>query len=132
MRTVTRTAALGLAIACLGAAVVPSAGLAATQPTLKTGYTVAVKKGALANGSTVRAKVTVTNPQANVSDWWNEATVAKVVRKGINNGYQEPYSAQGYRCNPVVRGGTTSFFCRLQGADVPTKVLIRFKANYGG
>jgi hypothetical protein len=132
MRTVTRTAALALAIAGIGATAVPSAGLAATQPTLKTGYRVTVKNGALANGNTVRAKVTVTNPQSSVSDWWNEATVAKVVRKGINNGYQEPYAAQGYHCNPIVRGGTTSFFCRLRGADVPTKVLIRFKANYGG
>jgi hypothetical protein len=48
MRIATRTAALGLAIAAVGSAVVPSAGLAATQPTLKTGYTVTVVPGALA------------------------------------------------------------------------------------
>jgi hypothetical protein len=132
MRTVTRTAAVGLAIASIGSAVVPAAGVAASQPTLKTGYTVTVKQGALAHGNTVRAKVRVTNPQKDVRDWWSRATVSKVVRKGVNGGYQMPYRAQGYSCNPIVRGGTTSFFCRLQGADVPTKVLVRFKANYGG
>lgn len=131
MRIATRAAALGLIAASLGSVALPASGVAATKnTTTKTGYTITVSSGALADGNTVRAKVTVTNPQSSVSDWWSKATVAKVVKKGVNNGYQEPYKAQGYNCNPIVRGGTTSFFCRLQGADVPTKVLIRFKADF--
>ncbi len=125
-----RTAAVGLVIAAVGSAVAPSAGVAASQPTLKTGYTINVTPGTLANGNTVRAKVTVTNPQNDVARWWSRATVAKVVRKGVNNGYQMPYRSQGYQCTPIVRGDTTSFTCRLQGADVPTKVVLRFKAAY--
>jgi hypothetical protein len=127
-----RRAALGLALATVGAAAVPSAGLAATQQPLKVGYTVQVKQGALAQGNTVRAKVTVTSPQSNVSDWWSRATITKVVKKGVNNGYQEPYKSQGYTCNPIVRGNTTSFTCRLRGADVPTTIKLRFKAAFAG
>ena len=124
-----RATAVGLVLASVvGAAAVPATSVAA--PVKHVGYTIQVKQGALAQGNTVRAKVTVTNPQSSVKGWWSRATIAKVVRKGVNGGYQMPYQSQGYNCTPIVRGNTTSFTCRLRGADVPTTVKLRFKANF--
>jgi len=84
--------------------------------------------------TSVVAKVLVMNPQSNVSDWWSRSTVTSVVRKGVNNGYQEPHSSQGYRCVPVLDGSmnasTARFTCRLRGADVPTSGRITFTAPY--
>jgi len=84
--------------------------------------------------ASVVAKVLVMNPQSNISDWWSRSAVTSVVRKGVNNGYQEPYSSQGYRCVPVLDGSmnasTARFTCRLRGADVPTSGRITFTAPY--
>jgi hypothetical protein len=42
------------------------------------------------------------------------------------------YSSEGFRCTPVVRGETTSFTCKLRGADVPTVVRLTFAVVYRG
>jgi hypothetical protein len=126
-----RTAvAAGLA----GAAVVltPAAALASTPRAIHRDQKVDVHPMALAKGHTVNAQIDVQNPQSNVAGWWSRATVAKVVQKGVDGGYQSPYQSQGYRCTPVVRGETTSFTCRLRGADVPTTVTLKFNIVYRG
>ena len=87
---------------------------------------------ALAKGRTVQAEVAVTSPQSDVSFWWSRQAVAKVVRKGINGGYQNPYKSQGYACTPAIRGEHTNFSCVLRGADVPTTVHLRFSVIYRG
>ena len=91
-----------------------------------------VNSTALAKGSTVKVKGTVTSPESKVKSWWSQKTVATVVRKGVNGGRQTPYSSEGYRCTPVVRGETTSFTCKLTGADVPTKVQLTFAVIFRG
>jgi hypothetical protein len=108
-----------------------AAGAASAQP-LTTSYSVGVNPTALASGKTVKAKLTVTSPEASVKSWWAPKTVAAVVRKGVNGGRQTPYSSEGYRCTPVVRGETTSFTCKLRGADVPTVVRLTFAVVYRG
>jgi len=95
-------------------------------------YAVRVKPGVLAGGRTVRTTVAVKNPVAGVRTWWSRRTVARVVRKGVNGGYEMPYASQGFRCTPSVTGGTARFTCTLRGADVPTTVKLRFKARYAG
>ena len=30
--------------------------------------------------------------------WYSRATLQKLVRKGVNNQVQKPYTSQGYRC----------------------------------
>jgi hypothetical protein len=123
------------AVAVVVAAALPSTGIAAGSPTKTVAYTVTVRKGVLVDdATTVRAKVLVTNPQRNVSDWWSRSTVNAVVRKGVNYGFEEPYNSQGYRCVPVMEGAmnvsNANFTCRLRGADVPTTVRITFTAPY--
>lgn len=120
--------ALGLVTACL--AVLPGGALAA-KPLTKS-YSVTVKPIALAHGKTVKAKATITSPEAKVKSWWSQKTVAAVVRKGVNGGYQRPYSSEGYSCKPVVKGETTSFTCTLRGADVPTTIRLTFAVVYRG
>lgn len=122
-------------VAVVAAATLPTAGPAAASPTKTVTYTVTVKKGVLVdNATSVRAKVLVTNPQRNVSDWWSRSTVNAVVRKGVNNGFEEPYNSQGYRCVPILDGAmnvsNANFTCRLRGADVPTTVRLTFTAPY--
>lgn len=114
--------------ACL--AVAPGAALAAKPITFK--YEVTVKKLALAKGNKVKVNGRVTAPEAKVKQWWSRKTVSKVVRKGVNNGYQSPYKSEGYNCSPVVKGEVTRFACALQGADVPTSVTLRFAVVYRG
>lgn len=116
------------ALACL--ALIPAAALAAKAITVN--YTVTVKAGALAHGKTVKAKAVVTAPEAKVKSWWSQKTVATVVRKGVNGGYQKPYKSEGYNCTPVVRGEKTSFTCKLRGADVPTGITLTFTVVYRG
>jgi hypothetical protein len=127
-------AVAALAATAAGAAVAPGAAQAAS-PTTSAAYTVSVKPGALAGGRTsVRATVLVTNPQSDVRAWWSRSTVSSVVRKGVNDGYQEPYFSQGFRCVPTLDGSmnasTARFTCRLRGADVPTSVRITFTAPF--
>jgi hypothetical protein len=129
----SRRLARRLALMTAGAALLasmPAAALAA-KPIQKS-YAVQVKPIALAKGRTVNTNVLVTAPEAKVRSWWTENTVAAVVRKGVNGGYQRPYLAEGYRCTPVVRGEKTSFTCKMMGADVPTTVRLTFTVVYRG
>jgi hypothetical protein len=133
-RTTLRTAALtGLVIAAAAPAVATAAPAAAapSQAKVVKNYTVSVKPGIVA-GNAVQAKVVVRNPESSVSDWWSKATISKVVRKGVNGKYEMPYTAQGYRCTPVVKGNTASFTCKLRGADVSTTVKLTFDARFKG
>jgi hypothetical protein len=120
------------AIALMGAclAVVPAGALAA-KPIQKE-YQVKVNPMALAKGNTVQVKATITAPEAKVQSWWNQKTVAAVVRKGVNGGYQRPYMSEGYRCTPIIRGEKTTFNCKLMGADVPTTINLNFTVVYRG
>ena len=128
----TAGVALTLALVCACLAALPGVGLAAAPKRITTNYVVSVKPLALAKGTTVKVKGTVTAPEAKVKSWWSQKTVAAVVRKGVNGGRQSPYSSEGFRCTPVVRGETTSFSCKLVGADVPTKVQLTFAVIFRG
>ena len=124
-----RVAASTLILAGACAAALPAGGLAASS-TARYSYKVTVNKGVLTRGNTVQASATVTDPEQKVKDWWSKSTVSSVVRKGVNGGYQRPYASQGYRCTPVVRSATTSFTCKLQGADVATSIKLTFAVKY--
>ena len=80
----------------------------------------------------MKAKAVVSAPEAKVREWWSQATVAKVVRKGVNGGYQRPYKTQGYNCGVVVRGERTTSRAHLHGADVPTSIRLTFSVVYRG
>lgn len=129
-RTVGLTlAALALAACC---AATPAVSAAAKVGPIHRSYKVSVKRHVLAHGNTVKARVKVTNPEMKVSEWWSRRTVAKVVRKGVNHGYQMPYMSQGYHCTPTVKRARTRFRCRLRGADVPTMVKLTYAVKYRG
>jgi hypothetical protein len=127
-----KAAALGLAGASV--ALMPAAALAASPSSSSIHRTqnVNVKAMALAKGHTVKTQVDVQNPESRVSQWWSQPSIAKVVQKGVGSGYQSPYQSQGFSCKPVVKGQTTSFTCKLRGADVPTIVTLRFNVVYRG
>lgn len=124
--------ALVLAAGCFAA--IPSAALAASSKTVN--YKVSVNPGVLARGRTVKANAKITNPEPIVASWWSSATISTVVRAGVNGGYQRPYASLGYRCTPVVRASTTSYSCKLRGADVPTSIeltfAVQFRIGFGG
>ena len=134
----TTTKRISMRARCLGAvalmgtclAVVPAGALAA-KPIHKE-YKVKVHPMALAKGNTVQVKATITAPEAKVQSWWSQKTIATVVRKGVNGGYQSPYSSEGYRCTPTIRGEKTTFNCKLMGADVPTTIRLSFTVVYRG
>jgi hypothetical protein len=121
-------AAIALAGACL--AVVPAGALAAKP--INTEYKVKVQPMALAKGNTVQVKAVITAPEAKLQSWWSQKSVAAVVRKGVNGGYQRPYTSEGYRCTAVIRGEKTTFNCKLMGADVPTTIRLSFTVVYRG
>jgi hypothetical protein len=125
-----RVGAAVLAFASVGLVALPGGALAAKPITVA--YNVTVKPLALARGNTVKVKATVTSPEAKVKSWWSQKSVAAVVRKGVNGGYQRPYTSEGYRCTPAVRGENTSFTCKLKGADVPTTVRLSFAVTFRG
>jgi hypothetical protein len=125
-----KAAALGLVGASV--ALMPAAAMASSPSSLHRTQNVNVKAMALAKGHTVKTQVDVQNPESRVSEWWSQPSVAKVVQKGVNGGYQRPYQSQGFSCKPVVRGQTTSFTCKLRGADVPTIVTLKFNVVYRG
>jgi hypothetical protein len=127
-----RGGAVALALAGVCAAALPGSGLAAQAKPVTVSYNVTVKPLVLARGTTVKAKATVASPEASVKSWWSQKTVAAVVRKGVNGGRQTPYSSEGFRCTPIVRGETTSFTCKLTGADVPTTVRLTFAVIFRG
>jgi hypothetical protein len=128
----TRIAGVALALACAAVGAAPGVSLAGAPQRISTNYVVTVNPTALATGNTVKVKGTVTYPEAKVKNWWSQKAVAAVARKGINGGRQSPYSSEGYRCTPSVHGETTSFTCRLTGADVPTKVQLTFAVIFRG
>jgi hypothetical protein len=128
-----RLVASTMVAAIAGTAAVPAISqAAATKDTTKTAtYNITVNKGVLAGGGNeVKAKVVVTDPQSNVSDWYNKATIQKVVRKAANQGIQKPFTYEGYRCVPKLDGSmnqsTARFTCKLTGGDVPTTVKLTF------
>ena len=125
-----KAAAVGLVGASV--ALMPAAALASSPSTIHTNQKVNVKSMALAKGHSVNTQIDVQNPESRVSDWWSRPTVAKVIQKGVNGGYQRPYQSEGFRCSPIVRGETTSFTCKLRGADVPTIVTLKFNVVYRG
>jgi hypothetical protein len=125
-----KAAALGLVGASV--ALMPAAALASSPSSINRNQNVNVKAMALAKGHTVKTQVNVQNPERQVSNWWSQPTVARIVQKGVNGGYQRPYQSQGFRCTPVVKGETTSFTCKLRGADVPTIVTLKFNVVYRG
>jgi hypothetical protein len=126
--------ALGRSVAVLAIAAValPGAALAATPKQHTFNYKVPVKSMVLANGSTVAVSGKVTAPQMNVKNWWSANTIKSTVQKGVNNARQMPYSANGFRCTPVIKGEHTNFKCSLKGADVPTTVNFRYSIVYRG
>ena len=126
----SKVAALGLVGASV--ALMPAAALAASPSSIHRTQNVNVKSMALAKGHTVKTQVDVQSPESRVSQWWSQPSVAKVVQKGVNGGYQSPYQSQGFSCRPVVKGQTTSFTCKLRGADVPTIVTLKFNVVYRG
>jgi hypothetical protein len=134
--SITKRVASVALIGALGVAAVPAAANAAQAPvTQNHTYNITVNKGILTNGQdVVKANVKVTNPQKNVRDFWSRSTIQQVVREGINNKYQKPYMSEGFRCTPTLDGSmnasTAKFTCKLQGADVPTTVLLTFTAPY--
>jgi hypothetical protein len=95
-------------------------------------YNVRVQPGILANGHTVKVQAVIRNPQSTVKDWYSHATIARVVRKGVNGGYETPYMSQGFRMMPSVQGETVKFTGNLRGADVPTRVKLTFEVRYAG
>jgi hypothetical protein len=126
-RTHRRFLWLALSVGCVAA--IPATALASGKP-VSVHYSVAVKRGVLASGSTVAAKAAVSDPESTVTGWWSRKTITTVVQKGVNGGYQEPYSSQGYLCTPVIRSTTTSFTCALRGADVATTVRLTFAVKF--
>jgi hypothetical protein len=119
-------------LALAAAALVALPGVASAAKPLTVNYSVTVKPLALAKGDTVKAKAVVTAPESKVKSWWSRKSITAVVRKGVNGGYQRPYASEGFRCTPVVRGETTSFTCKLRGADVPTTIKLTFAVVYRG
>jgi hypothetical protein len=132
---ISKRAVVGALVATLGVgAVAPARSHAGIQDVNKT-YKVTVNSTVLVAGNQIGVKVLVKQPESSVSGWWSSSTVTKVVRAGINNGLEQPYQSQGYRCTPKVvkRPDTTvtSFTCTLRGADVPTTSTLYFTALYG-
>jgi hypothetical protein len=121
--------------AALLALAIPATASASTTTTQFHTYHVSVNPGVLAGGqNTVTAHVKVTNPERVVQRFWSRTTVQQVIRQGVDEGAQEPYMSEGFRCTPVLDGSmnasTAHFTCRLQGADVPTTVALTFTAPY--
>jgi|ERR1700729_2484630 hypothetical protein len=121
---------IGLLTAC--AAAVPAVALAANAKSTTFKYNVPVNAKALAKGSTVVATGKVSAPEAKVNNWWSAGTIRTVVQKGINSGRQSPYSNNGFRCTPTIKGQNTNFVCSLKGADVPTTVTFSYSVVYRG
>jgi hypothetical protein len=138
MSIVRKTAGATAIVAALGAVAIPAAASAAPPSTTtiqRHTYHIAVAPGVLAGGQNrVTVRVKVTNPESSVRRFWSRTTVKQVVRQGVDQRIQMPYMSQGFRCTPTLDGSTNAstarFTCKLQGADVPTTVTLRFKAAY--
>jgi hypothetical protein len=68
-------------------------------PRARTGDGCAPGCGPAAKRSTTSPR---SNPQSSLKDWYSQATIARVVRKGVNGGYEMPYKSQGFRVIPSV------------------------------
>ena len=137
MSIMRKTAGAAALVAAIGAVAAPvaSAKQVPTTTTQNHTYHISVKPGILAGGqNTITANVKVTNPEKSVRDFWSRSSIQQVVRQGVNSGYQKPYMSEGFRCTPTLDGSmnasTAKFTCKLQGADVPTSVLLTFTAPY--
>jgi hypothetical protein len=120
--------ALFLVLGCVAA--LAGSAFASSGQSTQFSVNTKVNAGVLARGRTVNAHVKVTNPEPVVKSWWSQSSISKVVRYGVNGKYQMPYRSNGFSCTPVVRAATTSFTCKLVGADVPTIVKVTFAAAY--
>ncbi len=127
-RRLRRAIVSGLVLASVCGAALPATSLASA--TVVNTYNVKVDKGILTQGTIVKATATIANGQVQQQSWWSQATIAKVVRTGVNRGYGKPYVSQGYRCTPVVQAWVGKFTCKLTGADVPTTIKLTFGANW--
>lgn len=121
-----------VAVLAVSVAALPATSLAATPKQTTFKYNVPVKRMMLARGSQVTVTGKVTAPQMSVKNWWSANSIRSTVQKGVNNARQMPYTANGYRCTPTIKGERTNFVCSLQGADVPTKVTFRYSIVYRG
>lgn len=130
------TAVASALIATLGAGVVPAASQAATAktPTITKHYTVATGAIQANSKKTVRVTVKVTNPQNSVKSWWSKNNVQDVTNFAVTGGWKKPFRYEGFRCVPRfpdgVKGYKANFTCKLQGADVPTTVTLKFGVKY--
>jgi hypothetical protein len=88
-----------------------------------------ISRRAVAGGDLIHTSAKVTNPDPSVKRFYSRNTIGNVVRKGVDNGLETPYRAEGYRCTPVMDGDVAHFTCKLRGADVPTRVTLRFDAR---
>ena len=131
-----KTAVATALIASLGAGVVPAASQAATTktPTITKHYNVVT--GAIQANSerTVPVTVKVTNPENSVRSWWSKKNVQDVTNLAVTGGWKKPFRYEGFRCVPTfpdgLNGYKANFTCKLQGADVPTTVTLKFGVQY--
>ena len=131
-----KTAVATALIATLSAGIVPAASQAATTktPTITKHYTVAT--GAIQANSerTVPVTVKVTNPENSVRSWWSKKNVQDVTNFAVTGGSKKPFRYEGFRCAPTfpdgLHGYKANFTCKLQGADVPTTVTLKFAVQY--
>ena len=136
--SISKQALAAALVAAIGAAAAVPAAQAATTTTTTTRtsvFHIRVNDGILAGGGdVVRAKAVVTNPERGVRNWYSRSTIQKVVRKGVNNQIQKPYTSEGYRCVPVLNGSmnasTAQFTCKLRGGDVPTTVKVTYTVPF--
>ena len=131
-----KTAVAAALIATVGAGVVPAASQAATTttPTITKRYSVVT--GAIQANSkrTVPVTVKVTNPENSVKSWWSKKNVQAVTNFAVTSGSKKPFRYEGFRCVPTfpdgLNGYKANFSCKLQGADVPTTVTLKFGVSY--
>ena len=131
-----KTAVATALIATLGAGVLPAASQAATTktPTITKHYNVATGAIQANNERTVPVTVKVTNPENSVSSWWSKKNVQDVTDLAVTGGWKKPFRFEGFRCVPTFPDGLSGykadFTCKLQGADVPTTVTLKFGVKY--
>jgi hypothetical protein len=124
-----RAFAAAFALAAICVVALPALGQAASSKVTNT-YNVKVANGILANGNVVKATAVISNGAAQQQSWWNQQTIASVVRSGVNRGYGKSYISEGYRCTPVVQAWIGNFSCEFTGADVPTTIKLTFAADW--
>src|SRR6201999_3875955 len=103
-------------------------------PTITKHYNVATGAIQANNKRTVPVTVTVTNPENSVKSWWSRSNVQDVTNLAVTGGWKKPFVYKGFRCTPTFPDGLTgykaNFTCKMQGADVPTTVTLKFRVQY--